>query len=121
MGDCKKCLRIRTCAANGNADLELGRGTRRVKVLCTAAKYWQRILRLDKEDLVKMCYEWQINSLESGSWAEKLRERLSKIRVGYIWQDLSEITVSGSTKKSKTGAVIQDSRICSQTLRGRGH
>jgi hypothetical protein len=46
-------------------------------------KYCQRILHKEKEELVKMCYEQQINNLESGSWAKKVCEQLSKIGLGY--------------------------------------
>jgi hypothetical protein len=43
---------------------------------------------MDKEELVRVCYEWQVNNLEFGSWAKKLSEQLSKIGLGYIWHDL---------------------------------
>lgn len=56
---------------------------------------------MDKEELVKMCYEQKITNLESGRWAKKLGEQLSKIGLGYIWQDLSKNSVSGTCKASK--------------------
>jgi hypothetical protein len=48
-----------------------------------------------------VCYEWQVNNLEFDSWARKLSEQLSKIGLGYIWQDLRVNTVSGICKKIK--------------------
>jgi hypothetical protein len=38
--------------ANGVAELELGRDSRRSKVLCLVEKYWLRILQVNKEQLV---------------------------------------------------------------------
>jgi hypothetical protein len=46
-----------------------------------------------------VCYEWQVNNLEFDSWPKKLSEQLSKIGLGYIWQDLRVNTVSGICKK----------------------
>jgi hypothetical protein len=43
---------------------------------------------MDKEEIERVCYEWQVNNLEFDSWARKLSEQLSKIGLGYIWQDL---------------------------------
>jgi hypothetical protein len=54
---CKKILRIPRFAANGVAELELGRDSRRGKVLCVAVKYWLRILQMDRGELVRGCYE----------------------------------------------------------------
>jgi hypothetical protein len=42
--------------------LEFGRDRRRGKVMSTMVKYWQRILQVDKEELVKECYDWQIKN-----------------------------------------------------------
>jgi hypothetical protein len=56
---------------------------------------------MDKEELVRVCYEWQVNNLEFDSWARKLSEQLSEIRLGYIWQDLRVNTVRGICKKIK--------------------
>jgi hypothetical protein len=86
-------------AANGVAEAELGRDSRRGKVLCPAVKYWLRTLQMDKEEPARVCYEWQVNNLEFDSWASKLNEQLSKIGLGYIWHDLSVNTVSGICKK----------------------
>jgi hypothetical protein len=64
---------------NGVAEIELGRDSRRVKILYLAVKYWLRTLKMDKEELVRVCYEWQVNNFEFDSWSSKLNEQLSKI------------------------------------------
>jgi hypothetical protein len=56
---------------------------------------------MDKEELVRVCYEWQVNNFEFDSWARKLSKQLSKIGLGCIWQDLRVNTVSGICKKIK--------------------
>jgi hypothetical protein len=38
---CKKILGLPTCPANGMAEIELERSSRRGKVMCLAVKYWQ--------------------------------------------------------------------------------
>jgi hypothetical protein len=58
MGECaKKILGIQRFAANGVAELEQGRDSRRRKVMSTLVKYWQRILQMEKDDLVTACYD----------------------------------------------------------------
>jgi hypothetical protein len=37
---------------------------------------------MDKEELVRVCYEWQVNNFEFDSWASKLKEQLNKIGLG---------------------------------------
>jgi hypothetical protein len=81
---CKKILGIPRFAANGIAELQLGRDSRRGKVLCRAVKNLQRTLQMDKEELVRVCYEWQVNNLEFESWARKLSKQLSKIGRIYL-------------------------------------
>jgi hypothetical protein len=81
---CKKIVGIPRFAANRVAEVELGRNSRRGKVLCLTVKYWLRTLQMDKEELVRVCYEWQINNLEFDSWARKLSKQLSKIGLGYV-------------------------------------
>jgi hypothetical protein len=74
---CKKILGVSRFAADEVAELELGR------------------------DSWIVCYEWQVNNSESDSWVKKLRKQLSKIGLGYIWQDLRVNTVNGICKKIK--------------------
>jgi hypothetical protein len=68
---CKKILGIPSFAANGVAELELGRDSRRGKVMSTLVKYWQRILQMDKDDLVRVCHDWQINNAQYDGWAKE--------------------------------------------------
>jgi hypothetical protein len=42
-----------------------------------------------------------VNNLEFDSLVKKVREQLSKIGLGYIWQDLRVNAVSGICKKIK--------------------
>lgn len=49
---CKNVLEIPRYAANGVAELEWGIDSRKGKVLCMIVKCWQRILQMDKEELV---------------------------------------------------------------------
>jgi hypothetical protein len=53
----RKILGIPRFAANWVAELELGRDSRRRKAMNTLVKYWQRILQMDKDDLVRMCHD----------------------------------------------------------------
>jgi hypothetical protein len=61
---------------------------------------------MDKEELVRVCYDWQVNNFEFDSWANKLSEQLSKIGLGYIWHDLRVNTVNGIFKKIKKDTMI---------------
>jgi hypothetical protein len=97
---CKKILGIPRFAVNRVAEVELGRDSRRGKVLCLV-KYWLRTLQMDKEELIRVCFEWQVNNFEFDSWASKLSEQLSKIGLGFFWHDVSVNTVSGICKKIK--------------------
>jgi hypothetical protein len=54
---CKKILRLPRCAANGVAEMELGRYSGRGKAMWLAVKYWQRIMHMDIRDPVRQCYE----------------------------------------------------------------
>jgi hypothetical protein len=58
-----------------------------------------------------------IYKIKFDSWARKLSEQLSKIGLGYIWQDLRVNTGSGICKKIKTDSMIWNSRIYLQTLK----
>jgi hypothetical protein len=43
----------------------------------TLVKYWQRILQMDKDDLVRACYDWQINNVQYDDWAKKLEKEIN--------------------------------------------
>jgi hypothetical protein len=76
---CKKILGIPRFAANGEAELELSRDSRRGKVMRILVKYWQRILQMDKDDLVRVCYDWQINNTQYDGWAKQFK--------AFAWRD----------------------------------
>jgi hypothetical protein len=48
-----------------------------------------------------VCYEWQVKNFEFDSWARKLSEQLSKIGLGYIWQDVRVNTMVEFVNKIK--------------------
>jgi hypothetical protein len=86
----KKIFGIPSFSANGVAVLELGRDSRRGKVMSTLVRYWQRILQMDKDDLVRVCYDWQINNAQYDGWAKEFEKELNKIRLGHIWRNPTE-------------------------------
>jgi hypothetical protein len=73
---CKKTLGLPRCAVNGMAEMELGRDSKRGKVMWLAVKYWQRMMHMDIQDLVRQCYEWQKGNMRFESWAKKMKEEL---------------------------------------------
>jgi hypothetical protein len=54
------------------------------KVMSTLVKYWQRILQMDKDDLVRVCCDWQITNAQYDGWAKKLEKELNKIGLVHI-------------------------------------
>jgi hypothetical protein len=68
---CKEILGIPRFAANVVVELELGIDSTRGKVMSTTAKYCQRILQMDKDDLVRVCCYWQINNTQYDGYAKK--------------------------------------------------
>jgi hypothetical protein len=66
---------------------ELGRDSRRGKMMSTLMKYWQRILQMDKDELVRVYYDCKINNVQYDSWAKKLEKEVNKIGLGHIWQN----------------------------------
>jgi hypothetical protein len=54
---CKIILGVPRFAANNMAELELGRDSRRGKVLSMTAKYWLCLLHTDAFEIVKTCHE----------------------------------------------------------------
>jgi hypothetical protein len=69
--------------------------------MSTLMKYWQRILQMDKDELVRVCYicSWLINNVQYDTCAKKLEKELNKIGLGHVWQN--------STKN-------QRSRVCKE-------
>jgi hypothetical protein len=66
MEECAKNLGIPRFAANRVVELELGRDS-------TLVKYWQRILQMGKDDLVRVCHDWQINNAQYDGWTKNWR------------------------------------------------
>jgi hypothetical protein len=91
---CKKQIKVLRSAVNGVAELELGRNSRRGKVLCTTVMYWIRITHMDTSDLIREYYKWQINNLKAEGWARKLKAKLYKLGLTYIWQGQQENNIT---------------------------
>jgi hypothetical protein len=81
-------LGIPNCAANGFAEMELGRGNRRGKCIGQILKYWYWIMCLDIEEPIKQCSEWQKSNTSVRSWTMKLREELHNIGLACMWGKL---------------------------------
>jgi hypothetical protein len=56
----QKSIGIQNCTANGFAEMEPGRESRRSKCLENILKYWYGVMFLETEEAIKQCYEWQI-------------------------------------------------------------
>jgi hypothetical protein len=87
---CKKILGLPRCAANGVAEMELGRNSRRGKAMWLAVKYWQRIMHMDIQDPVRQCYEWQKGNVRFESWTKKMKGESESTGLAYIWHSQQE-------------------------------
>jgi hypothetical protein len=54
---------------------------------------------MDKDDLVRVCYDWQINNVHYDGWAKKLEKELNKTGLGHIWWN---------TTKNQRGTVCKE-------------
>jgi hypothetical protein len=45
------------------------------------------ILQMDKDYLVRVCYDWQINNAQYVGWANKLEKELNKVGLWHILQN----------------------------------
>jgi hypothetical protein len=79
---CKKILGVPRCVANGAAEIELGRDSRRGKIMSLTLKYWHRILCMDNQEFVKKCYDWQKDNIKSDSRAKRVKGELEKNWLG---------------------------------------
>jgi hypothetical protein len=93
---CKKIFGVPRCAANGAEEIELGGDSRRGETMRLTLKYWQIILRMDNQELVKKCYDWQKDNIKSDSWAKRVKEELEKIILASIWQNQYEYNNSAN-------------------------
>jgi hypothetical protein len=103
---CKKILGILRSAANGVTELKLGRDRRRGKVMSTLVRYSQKILQMDKDDLVRVCYDLQINNAQDAGWAKTLKKDLNKIGLEHSWRNPTNNqrdTVCKELKETRNG------------------
>jgi len=54
------------CAANGVAELELGRYWRGKE--CISVKYWLYLLHANVRYIVRNWYKWEVNNLKMDKW-----------------------------------------------------
>jgi hypothetical protein len=73
--------------AKGAAEWELGRETRKGRMLCSVVKFWYRTLLMEKEELLKCNYEWQAENLKCDGCTRNLSDKLYKFGLGYLWLD----------------------------------
>ena len=90
-------MSILNCAANGVAEMELGRETNRHKCTGHTVKYWYQNICLDTEDLAKKCYEWKKSDTSVRSWTKELKDELYNIELAFAYRkkhgcDLRELT-----------------------------
>jgi hypothetical protein len=45
-----------------------------LRATLVVSKFWLRLLSTDSSELIKLCYEWQMENLKVDSWAKKLKE-----------------------------------------------
>jgi hypothetical protein len=85
---CKKVPRRSRSTANGAAEWELSRESRKVdKMLYIVVKYLVIILLVEEDELLKCCFEWQRRNLKCDNRVISLREEWYKIGLEYIWLD----------------------------------
>jgi hypothetical protein len=87
---CKKILWVPRCAGNGAAEIKLGRDSRRGKTMSLTLKFWQRILCMDNQELIKKCCVWQKDNIKSDCWAKRVKEELENIGLASVWQNQYE-------------------------------
>jgi hypothetical protein len=71
-----------------NSERKLGIESAKGKMLGRTVKYWNRTSLMERDKLLKCCYEWQIGNPQCDSSARNLRGKLYKIRLGYMWLDI---------------------------------
>jgi hypothetical protein len=87
---CKRIIGIPNYAANGFVEMELGKERRRGRCLGQILKYWYHVMCLEKEGLIKQCYEWQNYNMGVKSWAMELKEELHNIGLAFVWRKQQE-------------------------------
>jgi hypothetical protein len=66
-----------------------------------------------KDELVRVCYDWQINNVQYDSWAKKLEKKLNKIGLGHIWQNELRIRTAQRVKKLNRDVMISNNKMFS--------
>jgi hypothetical protein len=86
----KKILGVPRCAANGVAEMELGRDSRRGTAMWWAVQYWQRIMHMSIQHPIRQCYERQKGNMRFESWAKMMKEELESMGLECIWHSQQE-------------------------------
>jgi hypothetical protein len=94
----KKLQGTLNCAANGFAELELGRDSRRGKCKGQIVKYWYQVMFLSVENLVKQCYKRQKRNMSVRSWTMDLKEELCSDESSILWTEQQECNLRGISK-----------------------
>jgi hypothetical protein len=87
---CKKLVGIPNCTANGFADMEFGRESKRGKCIGQILKHWYQITCLEMEEPKKQCYEWQKSNVRVKSWAMDSKKELHNIGLAFVWSKQHE-------------------------------
>jgi hypothetical protein len=73
---CKKGFKYtNVCHEQGSRTGEMGRESRRGKILYLAASYWCRVRQMGKEESEWVSYEWQKENIKFRSWVIRWRCR----------------------------------------------
>jgi hypothetical protein len=56
--------------------------------------YLLHLLRMEKQNKIRICYEWQRSSLRKENWAKSLKEEAGKFGTSYIWQSQAKISTN---------------------------
>jgi hypothetical protein len=73
-----------TIAANGFAEMELGRESRRSECLGRILKYWYSLMFLETEQPIKQRYEWQKCNVGIKRWAMEVKEEIHNIGLAFV-------------------------------------
>jgi hypothetical protein len=84
---CNRGIRTLRNTEKGAAEWILGRESRRGTMLCSVVKYWHRTLLMEKDELLKCCYELQVGNLKCDGCPRHLSNKLYKIGLGCICLD----------------------------------
>lgn len=66
------------CAANQVLKLKLGRHSKRRKLRHRIGEYWLRLLHTEEQDIIRMCYEWQIRDFMRAELRTQRKEQKTR-------------------------------------------